>query len=211
VNEKLFEVQGLKFHRGTGGLKQPLNFSLSAGQWCALMGENGSGKTTLLRILCGLSEPACGVVRWRGVPLKQNRGTYHRAFIYIGHKLGFRGGLDIEENLKFYCNLRGGEGDYRLNDAMAYFGMGSVAKQAYASLSRGQQQRAALCRLITERSELWLLDEPTSALDKQGQEIFRELLEKHLAEGGIAVIATHKQLGHGLLPTAYQLELQVNA
>ena len=204
-NALIFEARKLKLGRGSIA-DWPLDFALGAGQCCVLTGENGSGKTTLLRVLCGLSEPLDGVVCWRGFPITYHRQSYHRSFIYIGHKFGFRGGLSVAENLAFYRHWgdrRGGD----IDDAMAYLEIGNLAKRPYAVLSHGQQQRVALCRLIVEKAQLWLLDEPTSALDQQGHEIFQDLLLKHLADGGMAVVATHKAFENKALQDAHCLRL----
>ena len=187
-----------------------LNFALCAGQWCVLTGENGSGKTTLLRVLCGLSEPDHGAVYWRNRPITYHRGSYHSEFIYIGHKLGFRGGLSVRENLEFYRDLRNRHGNGSIDDAVNYFGITDAARQPYNSLSHGQQQRSALCRLLIEPVPLWLLDEPTSALDRQSHDIFQELLLSHLRNGGMAVVATHKPFAHKALQDAYQLKLRAD-
>ena len=93
--------------------------------------------------------------------------------IYIGHKLGFRGGLSVKENLSFYRDLRGRRGVAEIDEAMDYLGLGDVSDRLYTSLSHGQRQRGALCRLMTEEAQLWLLDEPTGALDQQGTISFR--------------------------------------
>ena len=205
-NRVIFEARELLLRRGAVS-GQSLNFALRAGQWCVLTGENGSGKTTLLRVLCGLSEPKQGIVCWHGFSIDHYRERYHRAFIYIGHKLGFRGGLSVKENLSFYRDLGSRHGTASIDEAMDYFEISDMADCPYASLSHGQQQRGALCRLITEEAQLWLLDEPTSALDRQGHDIFQELLSKHLNEGGMAIVATHKPFTHGTLQDAHQLRL----
>ena len=187
--------------------RRALNFALKAEQWCVLSGENGSGKTTLLRVLCGLSEPRKGLVCWRGFPIGYHRERYHQTFIYIGHKLGFRGGLSVRENLSLYRDLRDRRGVAGIDEAMDYLGLRDVSERPYTSLSHGQRQRGALCRLMTEEAQLWFLDEPTGALDQQGHDIFQELLSKHLDKGGIAVVATHKPFAHDILQSAYQLRL----
>ena len=56
------------------------------------------------------------------------------------------------------------------------------------------------------RRALWVLDEPTSALDTAGIATLQGLLADHLAEGGIAVIATHQDLA---LPVGSRQTLQL--
>ena len=62
----MLEVINLTCVRGTRLLLRNLNFTATAGELIELRGPNGSGKTSLLRILCGLSAPAAGEVRWNG-------------------------------------------------------------------------------------------------------------------------------------------------
>ena len=209
-NEAILEARRLKLRRGTVA-EQPLNFALCAGQCCIPTGENGAGKTTLLRVLCGLSEADRGTVLWHGFPIAQRREAYYKSLIYIGHQLGFRSGLSVKENLEFYRDLGNRHDTDNIEDALDYFAITDIAKQPYASLSRGQQQRSALCRLIIEQVPLWLLDEPTSALDKQGHDIFQELLLRHLSNGGIAIVTTHKPFEHSALEDAQLLKLTADA
>jgi heme exporter protein A len=41
---------------------------------------------------------------------------------------------------------------------------------------------------------LWILDEPAAALDAAGVALLCELLDAHLAQGGMAIIATHQDI-----------------
>ena len=201
------EVQDLSFSRARSLLYQKLSFKLSGGQWCLLRGANGSGKTTLLRILCGLSSADGGAVYWQGQGIAHNWLAYYQTLIYIGHKLGFRNNISVKDNLRFYHDIGCGLGRDKINQALARFSIADLSERPYSSLSQGQRQRVALCRLMTEAASLWLLDEPMSALDRAARQVFQELLRAHLERGGIAVVATHKDLGLEGLPRAYQLNL----
>jgi heme exporter protein A len=57
---------------------------------------------------------------------------------------------------------------------------------------------------VLTQAPLWLLDEPLNALDALAQAAFRQVLHNHLAAGGLAIAATHADLG---LPAARVLEL----
>ena len=55
-----------------------------------------------------------------------------------------------------------------------------------------------LARILLGERPLWLLDEPDNCLDGQGEQYLGEALEQHLASGGMAVVASHRNL---VLPT----------
>jgi heme exporter protein A len=64
-----------------------------------------------------------------------------------------------------------------------------------AVLSAGQRRRAALARLLIVERPIWLLDEPTAALDAGSQAVVAGLIEDHVLTGGMAIAATHLELG----------------
>ena len=74
--------------------------------------------------------------------------------------------------------------------------MNTTWQRSGHSNSAGQRRRIGLARLVLDPAPLWMLDEPLTALDDEGQALFERLLARHLAAGGMAIIATH----HGLSP-----------
>lgn len=73
----ILEVNGLKkvYSTRLGGNKvealKNVNFSVSEGEYAAIMGESGSGKTTLLNILAALDRPTSGSVMIDGRDLSR--------------------------------------------------------------------------------------------------------------------------------------------
>ena len=49
-----------------------ISFSLSPGEFAAVVGPSGCGKSTLLSLLCGLSKPDTGQILLDGHPLRQS-------------------------------------------------------------------------------------------------------------------------------------------
>jgi heme exporter protein A len=66
-----------------------------------------------------------------------------------------------------------------------------LADTPIRALSAGQKRRAALAALAATGAPLWLVDEPTASLDSESAGLFRDMLERHLAMGGMAVVTTH--------------------
>ena len=61
-------------------------------------------------------------------------------------------------------------------------------------LSSGQAKRATLARVALSDAPLWLLDEPLNALDSSGAERLAGMIERHRAQGGGVLAASHQPL-----------------
>jgi heme exporter protein A len=59
-------------------------------------------------------------------------------------------------------------------------------------LSAGQKRRVLLSRLLLRPATLWVLDEPFAALDSAASEWLGQLLSRHLAGGGMALLSSHQ-------------------
>lgn len=84
--KNILEVNGLKkvYITRLGGNRvealKNVNFSVSAGEYVAVMGESGSGKTTLLNILAALDKPTAGSVILDGKDLAAVKESDAAAF-----------------------------------------------------------------------------------------------------------------------------------
>ncbi|MEE8463547.1 MAG: ATP-binding cassette domain-containing protein, partial [Gammaproteobacteria bacterium] len=62
-------------------------------------------------------------------------------------------------------------------------------------LSAGQKRRLSLATIMLSAARLWILDEPFTNLDANGRDMISALLDRHCAEGGAAIVASHQELG----------------
>jgi heme exporter protein A len=91
--------------------------------------------------------------------------------------------------------LRGQPADVdHVAHALSAFDLLALKDRAARTLSAGQRRRVALARVVAAKAPLWLLDEPLNALDAPAQKALNEGLARHLAEGGLAIAATHAPL-----------------
>lgn len=176
-----------------------LAFRLAAGQAAALRGPNGVGKSTLLRQLAGLIPVAEGDARLDGVSLARDRQGFQERVAYAGHLDAVKPALSIGENLALWAGIHG-KGAARAGAALDRFGLGAIAARPAAQCSAGQKRRLGLARLLVMDRPLWLLDEPTVSLDSDAAALVADLVREHLAAGGLALIATHVDLGLGPIP-----------
>lgn len=160
-----------------------------------LTGPNGSGKTSLLRIICGLMTPESGEIRWRGQNIRSLAEEYSRSITYIGHPNGLKEELSSLENLRILSGLAGSEPSRaEAEQALKQLGLGGRENLPTRFLSEGQRRRAALARLLTCGTTLWLLDEVLASLDHAAAVLIESVVGGHLDKGGMAIVSTHQEL-----------------
>lgn len=171
-----------------------VSFALEAGDALVLRGPNGSGKSSLLRLLAGFLRPAAGDLAWGGMAVAADPPAHRARLHYVGHADGIKGTLSVRENLAFAAALAGSS-DRGIEDALHGFGLADLTDVPCRLLSAGQKRRAALARLLAVARPLWLLDEPGVGLDATNRVRLEEALAAHRAAGGIAVLASHGDVG----------------
>ena len=191
----ILEVSKLGCVRGDRRLFSGLDLSVSPGTFVQLTGPNGSGKTSLLRILCGLLAPAEGEISWEGANIRSLGEEYVAQVTYLGHRHGIKDELSAVENLRISNALNGvSVSKERAFEVLGHIGLAGRESLPARLLSEGQRRRVGLARLLVCNTELWLLDEVLTSLDKGAVALVRSLIEKHLADGGMAIVATHQEL-----------------
>ena len=191
----MLELINLDCVRGGRPLFRKLNVSVADGTLLQVEGANGSGKTSMLRIVCGLMSPENGEVLWNGANIKSLGEEYSQTLAYLGHRNGIKEELTPLENLKISNSVAGHK--LKTEDAQAalkLLGLESRQNLPVRYLSEGQRRRAALARIVTGGAKLWVLDEVLAALDTAAVGVIRTVLERHLENGGTAIVATHHDL-----------------
>jgi heme exporter protein A len=198
----MLSAHDLACERGERLLFHKLGFELASGEALLVCGGNGRGKTSLLRILCGLSAPVAGVVRWCGEPIGKAHEQYGRDMAYIGHANGIKDDLTPLENLRLAAALGGRKLDVTTATAvLEQVGLSRCLEFPTRVLSFGQRRRVALAGLLTAGALLWILDEPLAGLDVHGVAMVEQMIHDHVVAGGLAIMTTHQPLVlDGLVP-----------
>lgn len=194
------DVESLTLRRNGRTLLADLSFTLAPGEALVLRGPNGVGKSSLIRAVAGLLPAEAGRIRLAGLDLRQDRDAVQESIALAGHLDAVKPALTVEENLAFWAPLAGGD----VAAGLDLFGLRPLAGRQAGLLSAGQKRRLGLARLAGCRRPLWLLDEPTVSLDAASSAAVAALVARHCAEGGMALLATHVDLG---LPAARALAL----
>jgi iron complex transport system ATP-binding protein len=181
------------WYRPDRWLFRNLSFRMEPGRITTVLGPNGSGKTTLLRAVCGtlrLKEGAVIADAQIGyVPQALLADAAYRVIdmILLGRSryLG-----------RFSAPRR--RDVTRAAECLHEVGLSEIAEQRYDRLSGGQRQLVLLARALATDCRALVLDEPASALDLANQGVVLRLLQRLVAERGLAVLFTTHDPDHAL-------------
>ena len=205
---RLLSISGLGCARGGRVVLRDLGLELGAGQLLMLRGHNGAGKSSLLRCLAGLLPWRAGSLQWCGNTLSPRDPAYQRQLAYMGHQAGMSDALTGMENLRFALDLMAVHwNEARVQAVLQVLSLSGVVTRPFGRLSQGQRRRLGLARVLLGERSLWLLDEPDNCLDVQGEQYLGDALEQHLASGGMAVVASHRNL---VLPASWVTVLDLS-
>lgn len=143
-----------------------ISFSLSPGEFTAVVGPSGCGKSTLLSLIAGLMKAENGQICLNGEPLTENSSKIGY-MLQHDHLFEWR---SIYRNVLLGAEINKAltpEIKQRASELLEQYGLKHFARSKPSELSGGMRQRAALIRTLALKPELLLLDEPFSALDYQ--------------------------------------------
>jgi heme exporter protein A len=188
-------VEGLACRRGGRRVLAGVGLRLPAGRALRVTGANGAGKSTLLRALAGLLSLDAGEARLDGARLSDRESWVERVAL-AGHLDAVKPPLTVAANLRAWAGIYG-VAPSRADAALAAMRLEALADRPAGECSAGQKRRLGLARLLTLDRPLWLLDEPTVSLDAASATTFAAAVRRHLAGGGLALVATHAPIDLG--------------
>lgn len=165
---------------------------IAPGEVVGWLGPNGAGKTTLIRVLCGLLQPAAGVVRVAGVDVSLAPMRLKERIGYMSQHFSLYPDLTVAENLAFFAGvygLRSRERRAAMIWATEMTGLVGMEGRHAGKISGALRQRVALACAIMHRPAVLFLDEPTSGVDPVARSRFWQLIQS-LAGAGMAVLVT---------------------
>lgn len=184
-NKPLLEGKHLYFRydRQTPDLLQDISLRICPGDFLCVVGGNGVGKSTLLKVLSGVCKPYKGKVTSRGrvAMLPQNPKLVFLMDTIQG---------DYEIMLKT-LGVPSSQWEGRIQEVTQKLGILPLLSRHPYDLSGGEQQKAALGKLLLHEPQVLLLDEPTKGLDAEAKQHLGAILQKLCNQGTAIVMVTH--------------------
>lgn len=158
------------------------SFGVQAGRIQAIMGGNGAGKTTALYVMGLLESP------WRGKILYQGRKIGKRAELCgaVGILPQDPQTVFVRESIRDEladCSSKAED----VRQIVRLCALEELLDRHPYDLSGGEQQRAALAKLLLKKPKILFLDEPTKGMDNAFKKSFGGILRR-LADMGTAVV-----------------------
>ena len=158
-------------------------FTVHSGELFCILGGNGTGKTTLLKLLSGCCKPYRGEVKTTGRVcfLPQNPQT-----LFLKKTVK----EDLTDVLKD-SKLSKEQVDRNVGNIINLCRLNHLENRHPYDLSGGEQQRAALAKILLLKPDILLLDEPTKGLDSGFKAEFSLILKELLSKGVSIVMVSH--------------------
>ena len=191
VSEPALQIKEawFRYERCSPDVLKGVSFSVPKGSLFAIVGGNGTGKSTTLKVLSGICKPYRGSVEVFGKKLKQYKPgeLFHNCLAMLPQdpKSLFVKKTVREELAEMSA---GKEEMARVADLCQITRLLDSHPQ---DLSGGEQQRAALAKVLLTKPRLLLLDEPTKGLDNFFKVKFARILEELKAQGITIVMVSH--------------------
>lgn len=191
---KIYQVGDTEVRAANG-----VSFTISKGEFVALVGASGSGKSTCMNIIGCLDTPTSGTYLLDGIDVstmneKQLAYVRNKELGFIFQQYNLIPKLTILENVELPLLYKGVKSPERTEIARAALervGLADQIKKMPSQLSGGQQQRVSIARALAGNPPVILADEPTGALDsKTGKDVLEFLKQLH-KDGTTIVLITH--------------------
>lgn len=180
-----------RYSREQDDVLKGLDLKVYKGEFLTVLGGNGTGKTTMLSVMSGICKQYIGKVMLNGKIYKgsspdkagisvlpQDPQTLFLKSTVIDDLREIFDGTDIEIS----------EQEKRIEEVISVCEIEDLLDRHPYDLSGGEQQKAALAKVLLTEPEILLLDEPSKQLDDAYKYKLADIIHK-LTKGGKAVVA----------------------
>lgn len=202
VNQKLFEIEDenitrsdeiafelkdiwFRYEKDLPDVIKGLNISVHKGEFVTILGGNGTGKSTMLSLISGINKPYRGkIIINSNLSVCQLPQNPQNLFV---KKTVLEDLLEIFDGTKIDDNEKQG----RLKEVIYLCKLESLLYRHPYDLSGGEQQRAALAKILLLKPSILLLDEPTKGIDAEFKITFAKIINTLVKSGVTVVMVSH--------------------
>lgn len=180
-----------RYEKDSADILRGMNLDVPRGCLFAILGGNGTGKSTLLRAICGICPPYRGKIQIDGKPVKKYKSgqLFHKMLAMLPQDPQ---SLFVKKTVREDLAEMVGKGEgARIDEVAEICEITHLMNSHPYDLSGGEQQRAALAKVLLTDPKLLLLDEPTKGIDSFFKQKFASILKKLTARGVTVVMVSH--------------------
>lgn len=194
----MIQLKNITKHYDKKTIFDHFNLTIEDNELVAIVGNSGSGKSTLLNIMGLLEEVDDGEIIINHQLISNKKDALLLMRYDIGYMFQNNALVDdytVKENLNIvlkYSKFNKKEKLNALKQVLSTVGLEGYENRKVYSLSGGEAQRIAFCKILLKKPKIVLCDEPTGSLDATNTKIMMDLLmEYHHSSGATVVIVTH--------------------
>ena len=185
-----------KYEKDGPDVVRGLSLKAYEGEFLAILGGNGVGKTTAMSLIAGINKPYRGKVLLEDTPIARLDGKLFDGLLGVlpqNPQALFVKKTVREDLLEILKNSRLSkeERTKKLAQAVHLCRLDELTERHPYDLSGGEQQRAALAKVLLLEPRILLLDEPTKGLDAEFKQVFAEILGRLLHRGVTIIMVSH--------------------
>ena len=183
-----------RYEKDSPDVLRGVSFEAPKGALFAIVGGNGTGKSTLLKAICGVCPPYRGKIELGGKKIRDfKRGELFRNNLSMlpqdPQSLFVK--KSVREDLREMLPLGDHDADAKIAAIAEKCEIAHLLDRHPYDLSGGEQQRAALAKVLLTNPKIMLLDEPTKGIDAFFKEKLARVLKKLIADGMAVVMVSH--------------------
>jgi len=177
-----------------------VSFTVTAGEFVAVVGHSGAGKTTLIKMILAEENPSDGTVFFESLDihklppreltkLRRRIGVVFQDYKLLNNKTAY-------ENIAFAMEAVGKSNEEIISDVphvLELVDLGNKMSHFPHQMSGGEKQRLAIARAIINQPELIIADEPTGNLDPVSTYEILQIFKKINDLGTTVIMTTHNK------------------
>ena len=178
-----------RYEKDSPDVLRRVSAEVPVGSLYAIVGGNGAGKSTTLKAICGICRPYRGKVKVFGKPVEKYKSAelFRNCLAMLPQDPK---SLFVKKTVREDLAEMSRD-EKRIAEVAETCQITALLDSHPYDLSGGEQQRAALAKVLLTQPKLLLLDEPTKGIDSFFKETFATILAQLKAQGITIVMVSH--------------------